>query len=1300
MATSPAPNAAAPPGMCPGVAVLGGGGGAGGGDGDGSGGGNGSGGDGSGDGNGGNGDGKGAGGCGAGSGGGCPNPAHGRAGGTHAGDPIDPLTGRVYTIPETDLPLVGPLVVSLQRAYSSFATHRDVGLGWGWSHSLAWVLVERRGTLEIAPPFGVPVRAPLMKVGEVVTVRGLGLVRRTAGAFVMTEQETGLFFQFEPAPGRKGEHRLSVVFDSANNAVVLAYDATGALAEIIDSAGRRARPRRDANGRIERFEMTTRRGRVVAYRRYEYDEAGNLSATVDAEGRRVTFQYDAEHRLTEQRFASGREVHFRYDRVGRCVESWVDQGSAVDPALSDDVPELLADGATRAKGMLHVRLDYSDRSTIVYDSRQAKRIDRNAHGLIDVASGPWVEELAYDERGHVAAYSDPKGNVTRYERDSAGRVLKATDPAGHTSQLRYDPAGRKIEAIDELGAALRYAYDQAGNLQETWDAVGTLLRCAHDARGLRTRAEMPNGAVTCFEYDAEANLISLLEPSGRARHFEVDDTGLLRAFTDEEGHRTTYAYDATNALRAVTAPNGAVSRVELDPEGRIAALVLPDGGVWRLSWGGHHCVHALAKPTGEALHFRYDREGNLVRVLNERGEVHEIERDAGGRVVRDRFFDGREHGYRLDATGRLAQHRNAAGERTDIEYDACGRVTARRYDDGSGETFAYDPVGRLVSSDTGEVACTWAHDARGNLVRETCTHDGKEVTVDHEYDAVGQRISTRASVGYSVRYERDRMSRIVAVVLPDGSRIERTLDALGREIVRELPGGGQMLARYDGVGAMLERRVLGPAGGGAPSVVFAEGFACSPGGELVERWTSHGDRERFEYDATGRILRRLELRASGGSTGGGGFVATEQYAYQGTGHLVEPQGSARTYGPGGALIECGDERYRHDGELRRTEKVQVTETGSLKTRYDWNGRGMLRAAVLPDGSRVEHVYDTQGRRVVKRVHKPEGGRVETRFTWAGDDMIHESKWSIAKGAEPVAVHSRAYVYDDDGAPLAHQETLWTEAGPEMRPWVHYALGPGDMPELLVGGDGAILARLRATVWGQVTPSPEATASTPLRFPGQYADDETGLHYNRYRYYDPAAGLYVSPDPIGLMGGLGAFEYAESRPHRLCDARGLKGRMVSTVTGEVGTTTSRSGGAPRLHTIVQAALPKADANGFFPSAGLAAPGTCAEPQALSAYLFAWEDKHGPLDPNNKADVKACLSSITSIDAKQKSNGGARSPCPNCSQMLANLMATYGAPDSGVIQPGTMTNGTDVGNFEPPRDEWKGSPQHLAYPEIGR
>ncbi|WP_437329695.1 DUF6531 domain-containing protein [Sorangium sp. So ce381] len=159
--TAPFPNAAVIPGMNPGVFILGGGGSGGGGNGHyGNGRGGGQGGAGKNGGNGARGGGKDAGSCGPGSGSGCPNPAHGGGGGTHAGDPVDPITGRVYTVAVVDLALPGAIPLVVKRSYSSALVEEDCGLGFGWTHSLAWQIEERRRGLRVLEPHAAATELP------------------------------------------------------------------------------------------------------------------------------------------------------------------------------------------------------------------------------------------------------------------------------------------------------------------------------------------------------------------------------------------------------------------------------------------------------------------------------------------------------------------------------------------------------------------------------------------------------------------------------------------------------------------------------------------------------------------------------------------------------------------------------------------------------------------------------------------------------------------------------------------------------------------------------------------------------------------------------------------------------------------------------------------------------------------------------------------------------------------------------------------------------------------------------------
>ncbi|WP_165373323.1 RHS repeat-associated core domain-containing protein [Sorangium cellulosum] len=152
----------------------------------------------------------------------------------------------------------------------------------------------------------------------------------------------------------------------------------------------------------------------------------------------------------------------------------------------------------------------------------------------------------------------------------------------------------------------------------------------------------------------------------------------------------------------------------------------------------------------------------------------------------------------------------------------------------------------------------------------------------------------------------------------------------------------------------------------------------------------------------------------------------------------------------------------------------------------------------------------------------------TRFVWDGDVLVHEITRRVQAEGDPV-VQVKTYCFEDDGfAPVAHCE--------DGR-WFHYVNDPIGTPERLVDARGEVACELRREAWGRTEAAPGARTTTAIRFPGQYEDAETGLCYNRFRYYDPDAGRFVSSDPIGLDGGTNGWTYANN-PIGWIDAYGL------------------------------------------------------------------------------------------------------------------------------------------------------------------
>ena len=223
----------------------------------------------------------------------------------------------------------------------------------------------------------------------------------------------------------------------------------------------------------------------------------------------------------------------------------------------------------------------------------------------------------------------------------------------------------------------------------------------------------------------------------------------------------------------------------------------------------------------------------------------------------------------------------------------------------------------------------------------------------------------------------------------------------------------------------------------------------------------------------------------------------------------------RSYGPGNLLAARGDVEYKYDGRGFLVEKRVAQEQGGVPevTRFEWNDFNLLRAVVLPDRARVEFKYDPFARRIGKRVVR-DGQVVDNHhYAWDGVSMVHDAKLDVA--GNPDDVRTFLFAENYQVVPLGERRG---------GKWVHYLNDVVGTPEIIVDDAGGVVGREERSVFGRTHLAAGSTVDTPFRAPGQWEDPETGLHYNRYRYYDPDSGRYISPDPLGLDGGFNVYSY--------------------------------------------------------------------------------------------------------------------------------------------------------------------------------
>ena len=1103
----------------------------------------------------GTGGGAGAGACGTGSGSGCGshNPSVSR------GDPVDVATGKVKTDAVVELLFGGPILLEFARSYSSAACDRDVGLGYGWNHTFGHQLQVRRGAIRLWKADGAFVDFPLLEKGaSAIGGRAYELVR--SGDGYVLDYGDGLLRDFVASEADPRLFRIATVRDSHDCRVALRYERDR-LVEITDSVGRTVRFGQSARGRITTIDgFDPLRKSWVRFAEYRYDEHGDLIESVDADGFQRAYRYE-QHLLTFQQTPMSAQFHYAYDGEGRCVETWCSEPYGRDLSLADTVSELLADGSA-AKGTFHCKLLYASNDDGNYtecaDSLEVQRFFSNGFGSIDKAvTGGGVDSRVYNRFGQVISHTDALGGAWITSRDERGRPVELIDPLGHTTSIIRDDQGHVVEVSHPGGGVTRYHRDAKGCVLGMVDPMEATGSFTYDQRGRLISETTALGATRSHSFDAYGNLVSTERPDGGRWRYEHDGFGRVTATVNPEGARIKYRYSARGDVTSVTDENGNVRSYQYDGMRNITSVTLAHGATYKFAHAFPDRLYQKVKPTGEVTKLRYNREGILVEVHNESGRVHHYAYSATRQLARTTGYGGREQQFEHDLVGRLTAVKEAAGT-TFFEYDAAHRMIARVETDGSSTTFGWDPAGELVCAQNADARIELVRNAVGDVVQERQTHDGETVTVDIEVDGAGFRRSLRSSWGYHVRNERTAMGDREIIALDDDTTIRRSFDLLSLERERRLPGTGTIASTYDKMGRLAVRNISpqgeAPRAAGEPQWIggipakHASMFDWSPADELATIRDSHRGQIDHDYDLHGRLL---SMGVAGGDK--------EKFNYGPTGnpHNAAPSHTSQ-YGPSDEVTDWGDKTFVWDDDGRLTDKFEGGKTGR-HWRYEWRPDGLLAAAHTPDGKHVTFAYDPLGRRLSKCVTDAAAKtRTTTRFVWSEEQVIEErTVVTAADGSETIS--GREYCHRElSTAPLAHADVTYADDGEKLgRTWYHYSNDPFGFPMDVVDQDGEIACRLVRKAYGAAEVESGARTTTPFRQPGQYADEETGLSYNRYRYYDPEVGQFISADPTSLSGGLNLYAMGVN-PVSWLDPFGLTAQSDEARRLQQGTDNPRNG----------------------------------------------------------------------------------------------------------------------------------------------
>ena len=405
-------------------------------------------------------------------------------------------------------------------------------------------------------------------------------------------------------------------------------------------------------------------------------------------------------------------------------------------------------------------------------------------------------------------------------------------------------------------------------------------------------------------------------------------------------------------------------------------------------------------------------------------------------------------------------------------------------------------------------------------------------------------------------YRYNAAGELTEIILPGDETLTFSRDEAGREVLRHSNRGFACEQGWNAAGQPVSQRAgFFPAeatwGGLVPSLVREYRYDSAGNVSGVTSREDYGRETRREYrlDRNGQVTA---VTASG--TGLGYGEGDESYGYDSCGYLkAQSAGRHRIseetdqYAGGHRLKQAGNTQYDYDAAGRMVSRTKHRDGYRPETeRFRWDSRDQLTGYCSAQGEQWEYRHDASGRRTEKRCDRK---KIRFTYLWDGDNIAEIREYHDDK------LYSVRHLVFNGFELISQQFSRVRQAHPSVAPqWVtrtnHAVSDLTGRPLMLFNSEGKTVWRPGQTsLWGLALSLPADTgypdprgeldpeADPGLLYAGQWQDAESGLCYNRFRYYEPETGMYLVSDPLGLLGGEQTYRYVPN-PLGYIDPLGL------------------------------------------------------------------------------------------------------------------------------------------------------------------
>ncbi|EEV5987494.1 DUF6531 domain-containing protein [Escherichia coli] len=892
-----------------------------------------------------------------------------------------------------------------------------------------------------------------------------------------------------------GQDRVTIT-DSLNRREVLYTEGEGGLKRVVK--------KEHADGSITRS---------------EYDEAGRLKAQTDAAGRRTEYRlHMASGAVTAVTGPDGRTVRYGYNSQRQVTSVTYPDGLRSSREYDE-------------KGRLTAETSRSGETTRYSYDDPASELPT---GIQDATGS--TKQMAWSRYGQLLAFTDCSGYTTRYEYDRYGQQIAVHREEGISTYSSYNPRGQLVSQKDAQGRETRYEYSAAGDLTATISPDGKRSTIEYDKRG-RPVSVTEGGLTRSMGYDAAGRITVLTNENGSQSTFRYDPVDRLTEQRGFDGRTQRYHYDLTGKLTQ-SEDEGLITLWHYDASDRITHRTVNGDPAEQWQYDEHGWLTTISH-TSEghrvAVHYGYDDKGRLTgerqTVENpETGEMlwqHETkhaynEQGLANRVTPDSLPPVEWLTY---GSGYLAGMKLGGTPLVEYTRDRLHRETVRSFGSRAGSNAAYEltstytPAGQLQSQHLNSLVYDrdYGWNDNGDLVRIS----GPRQTREYGYSATGRLESVRTLAP-------DLDIRIPYATDPAGNRLpdpelhpDSTLTAWPDNRIAE---DAHYVYHYDEYGRLTEKTDRIPTG------------------------VIRTDDERthyYHYDSQHRLVFHTRIQH-------GEPLVESRYLYDPLGRRMAKR------------------VWRRERDL--TGWMSLSRKPE-ETWYGWDGDRLT--TVQTDTTRIQTVYQPGSFAPLIRIETDNGEREKAQCRSLAEKIQQEGSedgHGVVFPAELVGLldrlegEIRANCVSSESRQWLAQcgltvERLAAQIEPVYLPErkIHlYHCDHRGLPLALISEDGNTAWSAEYDEWGnQLNEENPHHLHQPYRLPGQQYDKESGLYYNRHRYYDPLQGRYITPDPIGLRGGWNMYQYPLN-PIQVIDPMGLdaienmtSGGLIYAVSGVPG-----------------------------------------------------------------------------------------------------------------------------------------------------